>query len=132
MLYNINDIPKNSLGQPIGSVIFDIKEKAGLSCIKDYILRKGYTNEENLHRYIQDSKDYYRMVLYDVSMRVIGRKINPHMFRHTKSIFLLNKGASLDVLKEFLGHSSLTSTEIYAHASSAKIEKELNQFDNYN
>lgn len=131
MLYDIPNLSKNELGQPIGNVIFDIRGRVGLGNIEEFISRKENTNDQNLFDYIRSSREYYCSVLYAVSKKVLGRRIHPHMFRHSKSIYLLNKGVSLDVLKEFLGHTSLTSTEIYAKASSKKIESQLKQFDNY-
>lgn len=40
-------------------------------------------------------------------------KINPHKFRHSKATHLINKGVSVIEIKEFLGHSDLSSTQIY-------------------
>jgi site-specific recombinase XerD len=45
----------------------------------------------------------------------LERKITPHMFRHATATELLARGASIDVVKELLGHSSLRATEIYLH-----------------
>lgn len=40
-------------------------------------------------------------------------KINPHKFRHSKATHSINKGVSVIEVKEFLGHSDLSSTQIY-------------------
>jgi len=39
--------------------------------------------------------------------------VHPHTFRHTRAIYLLRHGMSLNELKEFLGHSALETTAIY-------------------
>jgi integrase len=41
--------------------------------------------------------------------------VTPHMFRHATATELLARGASIDVVKELLGHASIRSTEAYLH-----------------
>ena len=49
----------------------------------------------------------------------------PHSFRHTKATHLYNNGTPLLYVKEFLGHSTISSTEIYATPDSRKQRKEI-------
>lgn len=55
------------------------------------------------------------------------QKISPHTLRHTKGMHLLQGGVSLDVIRDFLGHVDIKTTEIYARANlemkRAAIEK---------
>ena len=46
-------------------------------------------------------------------------------FRHTKASHLYNNGTSLLYVKEFLGHSTITSTEIYATPDAKKQREEI-------
>jgi integrase/recombinase XerD len=45
----------------------------------------------------------------------LERTVTPHMFRHATATELLARGASIDVVKELLGHASIRSAEVYLH-----------------
>ncbi len=50
-----------------------------------------------------------------------GKK-SPHVLRHTVATELLDDGADLNSIKEFLGHSSLAATQVYTHNSIEKLK----------
>lgn len=65
----------------------------------------------------------YRKVKFYLSLLTSLKKKSPHILRHTFATHMLNNGAGLEVLKDILGHASLSATQIYTHNSFDQIAK---------
>ena len=51
------------------------------------------------------------------------KKKSPHVLRHSFATVMLNNGAEINSIKELMGHSSLSSTEIYTHVTFKEMKK---------
>jgi integrase/recombinase XerC len=65
----------------------------------------------------------YRIVNHYLSKVTTASKKSPHILRHTFATHMLNNGADLNSIKEILGHSNLSATQIYTHNSKEKLKK---------
>jgi len=57
------------------------------------------------------------------SKTILDKKIHPHILRHSRALHLRDHGVNLEDLKDFLGHSNINTTFIYARMSSKQLKE---------
>lgn len=102
--------------------------------LDDYIcIRKEEVSPDNDFLFVTEKgKPIYDKLVYRVVKKYLSEvttqgKRSPHVLRHSFATHLLNNGAELEAIKELLGHSNLSATQIYTHNSFEKLKKVFKQ-----
>lgn len=68
----------------------------------------------------------WQISLRKASLKAIGKKISPHVLRHSCATYLHNeKGWNLMEIKEYLGHQDVSTTQIYTHIDKKKLREKF-------
>jgi integrase/recombinase XerC len=101
--------------------------------INDFITytKSAIDTAENYLFLTEKGKKIYPRLVYTIVNTYLSRvatitQKSPHVLRHTFATHMLENGADINAIKELLGHSSLSATQIYTHNT---IEKLKNVYD---
>ena len=93
---------------------------------RDYLLKdksSSYVFINNLGTKIT-RQGFFKILKKICRENGIDKHVSPHTLRHSFATHLLNNGADLRVIQELLGHSNITTTEIYSHVSNQKVHSD--------
>lgn len=103
--------------------------KALLSYIKRYRMESEDSSKEAL--FINHSgnrltrQGFWKILKQYTKQSNIKKTITPHTLRHSFAVHLIENGADLKTVQEILGHSDLSTTQIYAFASNSKSLRDV-------
>lgn len=110
--------------------IIPIENFAVLSILRKYhslfekeIPDSGYFFVNKLGRRMTE-QSVHNMINFYCKQCGVDMHITPHMFRHSFATLLLEEDVDIRYIQRMLGHSSITTTQIYTHVTSAK-QKEI-------
>lgn len=108
---------------PIGASLFNILKELKCNDKEDYVFKSPNGGQLKERRLLSKCKI--------IAQRAgITSNATLHKFRHTYATFLIRNGVQIQNIKELLGHSTVTQTEIYAHNKSDHLHSDVKILDN--
>ena len=101
--------------------------------VKDYrykLVKKEQNNFVylNNHGKKMTRQGVFKMIKKRTQETYIKKDVSPHTLRHSIATHMLENGADLRIIQEFLGHESIGTTQIYTHLTNQKLKSDYMEF----
>ncbi|MDQ0362937.1 tyrosine recombinase XerC [Breznakia pachnodae] len=110
--------------EEVGELLQDYLKKVRLKWVGDPKMKNVFVNQRGKQL---TSRGIQYLLDKEAKKSLLTMNIHPHMLRHSFATHLLDNGADLRIVQELLGHSSLSTTQIYVHVTQEKLKKTYNE-----